>query len=122
MLKPTIYPYTQHQIFRYVTVPMVSLYACQLAYVLVGSMVIANHSVTSSVGTWQSFLRLRDETLLRFGRIETRFHTEVRNEWPIHARISVGNPKRFQARTHCIMRFQIAEGITGRIHGVIVGE
>jgi hypothetical protein len=122
MLKPTIYPYTQGQIFRYVTAPMATLYACQLAYVLVGGMVIANHPATSCIRTYQSFLRLRDETLLRFARLETRFRVEVRNEWPIPAKISVESSKRFATHSHYTVEFQIGEGVTGGIHAVIVGK
>lgn len=121
-LKPTVYPYTEKQIFDYITAPTVTIFGCQMAYVLIGSMVIAKHTLVASIKTREHFASLRDAALLRFGRFNIRFLAEVENKYPIPAHIKIGTIRCISGCIHCLMDFSIGDGICGNIHGVLLGN
>jgi hypothetical protein len=121
-IKPTSYPYTQEQVFNYITAPTATLFACQLAYVLIGGMVIISHPLTTAIKSLNIFRNVRDSALLRFAKIDLRFRSEVENKWPIHALINIDKAKRYHNSVHCSMDFCIGNGISGNIHGVLIGE
>ena len=123
LLKPTLYPYTSVQLFKYITAPSATFFVCQIAYVLVGSLVLSNHQVARSSNlTWDKFIRLRDQTLLKFANFQVRFRSEVKNKWPIQASINIKTVHKFSKHVHCKMHFSLGTGIYGNVHTVIVGD
>ena len=121
-LRSTIYPYTTKQIFGYITAPTATIFACQLAYVLVGGMVLSNteHLIVRRVKTWENFLSLRDEALLRFGRFDIRFFEEVENKYPISGYIEIGWTRCIGGTILSLMEFRIGDGIGGKIHAALL--
>jgi hypothetical protein len=115
-LKPTVYPYTQSEIFEYITAPTATLYSCQLCYVLVGA--IARRGFADSFN-WEEFLRQRNTAALRFTSLDFRFRAEVCNSGRIAASIRFGRIRNLAGIVHCVMEFEIANGIHGRIQGVL---
>jgi len=120
-LNPTRYPYTARPIFNYITAPTATLFACQLAYVLIGGMFMTQHPIASPIGTWERFFEMRDKAFLRVARISLRFDAEVANRRPIKASIGIDRAIHLRKRIHCTMSFEIGKGLSGQIHGVIVG-
>jgi hypothetical protein len=121
ILKPTLYPYTQHEVFGYITAPTATLYACQLAYVLMGGLSLKTPEMVEQlgVGTWSRFVVQRDTAALRFATFSTRFRSEVENSGSIPAYIKVAQTRKARSNLHCIMEFNIGVGISGRVHAVI---
>jgi hypothetical protein len=117
-LTSTVYPYTREQLFAYITAPTTTLLACQLAYVLLGGTILARHPLFKEI-SWNNFLDLRDNALLRFAKFDVRFKSEVVNKEPINVSIHIEKTMRFHSTVHYRMPFRIGAGITGLIHGVI---
>jgi hypothetical protein len=124
VLKPTVYPYTQRDVFPYITAPTATIYSCQLAYVLVGGLALKAPTLAASLGggDWSQFLIQRDQAWLRFGTFNTRFSAAVENRGLIPANIRIVRTRHVGVNVHCVMEFEIGRGITGNIHGVIMGK
>ena len=119
-LRQVHYPYTVNEVFKYVTAPTATFLACQLAYVLVGGLILVGNEVASSILSWQEFIQFRDAAILRFTRCDTLFRGEVANAQNIPASISICRHRRAPFGRYCSMSFSIGGGITGKIHGAIV--
>jgi len=117
---PARYPYTQTQVFEYVTAPAATLIVCQLAYVLVGGLIATENPVVRPCISWDQFVQLRDAALLRFTRYEARFHAEVPNRVPIPCMIAMGKTKHLNSCLHCVMSFEIGNGIFGEVRSAVV--
>lgn len=120
-LGSTEYPYTREPLFDYITAPTATLFACQLAYVLVGGMVVMNHPLVNLIKSLDEFRDNRDCALLRFAKINLCFRSEVENKWPIACSMCVRKSKSYLGSIHCNMVFAIGGGISGTIHGVLIG-
>jgi len=120
----TKYPYTTHSTFDYITAPTATLFVCQLAYVLVGGLTLRNPELALSLGglSWDTFLRRRNEALLRFTNITTRFSSAVPNTGNTPAKITTTQSRRHRGLVHCRMSFTINACISGEVHGVIVTQ
>lgn len=123
VLKRTVYPYTTHDIFPYITAPTATVYSCQLAYVLVGGLALKSPAIATSLGggNWSEFLVQRDRAWLRFTSFSTHFRSEVVNADELSAAVGIVRIRNFRSNLHCVMEFEIGHGISGAIRGVIVG-
>lgn len=73
-------------------------------------------------GDWSKFLTQRDEAWLRFTSSTTKFRGAVPNVGNISALLRITNVRRMRRNLHCVMEYEIGKGISGKIHGVIIGE
>jgi hypothetical protein len=119
-LRASRYPYTQQEIFNYLTAPTVTILACQLMYVLVGALVIDKSPIAQSIASWEEYVNLRDRALLRIGNIKFHFKSEVVNREPIAASVAVRAAHALASAVHCRFVFSIGDGINGDAHGLIM--
>ncbi len=117
------YPYTIDEVFDYVTAPTANLIACQLSYVLVGGLLFLETKHPSAPDLdWKTFLRLRDKALLKFSSFRFDFRSEVKNISGTICRAELLHIKRVMGHVHTDIRYQIGQGISGLIHGVMLSE
>src|SRR6476619_2312154 len=114
------YPYTTDQIFDYLTAPTLTVFVCQMMYVLVGGLSLTRHPSIALIGGWENFLNLRDKALLRIGSITTRIREEIPNEWPIDASMEMNGYHVFQSAAHCRFAYDIGGCVRGQVHGVLL--
>lgn len=122
-LRAAPYPYTLDEVFDYITAPTANVIACQLSYVLVGGLMFFETKHLSAPDLdWKAFLHLRDNALLKFSSFKFDFRHEVKNISGTACEAELLHIKRVMGHTHADIRFQIGQGISGLIHGVILSE
>jgi hypothetical protein len=118
--RKALYPYTTDQIFDYLTAPTLTVFVCQMVYVLIGGLSLARHPSVDLIGGWENFQKLRDKALLRIGSLTTRIREEIRNEAPIDASMEMDGYHMFKSVAHCRFRYDIGGCVSGRVHGVLM--
>lgn len=120
-LRPVNYPYSS-QALSYVNAPVATLYSCQLAYVLMGSLVlIGDPLIHRALPSWDSFVSARDTGRLRYGKLTLRFIREVPRGVP-RGRIYLRCLHSKGANYHAALAFDIAESIRGTLHTVLLPD
>lgn len=120
IIGPITYPYTQHEVFQYITAPTTALLVSQLAYVLIGGLVIHKHpSLSQFFRDLKEFRLARDKAALKFGKLDMKFQSQIPISSSVKGVISLSELRMFNKRLHGIMSFQIGDSITGSIHAMI---
>jgi hypothetical protein len=100
VLAPSAYPYTATPLFSYVTATTAAFYLGQLAYVLIAAAISERTIESSLIPDVATFLRFRDEGLLQFVDMKTRFSREISARCRFEAIIEVDS---LCERSGCIM-------------------
>jgi len=116
------YPYTEGELFEYVTAPMSCLYACQIGYAVVGGIICTRHPLSAMLPDLATFLSDRDRTRLRFGDFNMRFSRAVANRDDIPFAASVVRAKRLGSGFHGLLNVAIDDAIMISSHLVWILE
>jgi hypothetical protein len=122
MILPSRYPYTEHEVFSYVTAPTATLYIAQMAYVLIGGLVLSANASVSKYANWKEFVRWRDHASLRFAEVAMRFRGSLSNSEIHEATMGITNIRRLGTAVFCTLEFSIGDRLFGQVHAVEIAE
>lgn len=113
-LKSTKYPYTESDVFDYVTSVTATLFVCQLTYVLFAQLVKEN-ILPSLASSYEEYVYLRDTAKLKFLRFDFKFIGKVSNNDSIIGRMKFIELIEKKNKVFYKSSFIIGNGIKGEL-------
>lgn len=112
------YPYTNEEVFDYVTAVTGTFYLNQLTYTLIAAIIAYKTCEAVADLTLGEFYEARDRGEILYANLELGFRHKVPNKDLLNASISLGNIRRRGQTLFSQLNFNIEQGITGRALGV----
>ena len=113
------YPYTQKQIFSYVTGPTLTLLVGQVAYIYTAYLIVNNKKGELNDISLEKYLALRDDEKLVFGCLDFKFKRKIPMNKSFTMKMNLVASKRMRNFIYGRFTFEVERYLSGKTNFVM---